>query len=48
MKKCVCVFKDVNGDKQYQTFYGEECDVLAANYFSAHPGLELISCETVE
>jgi hypothetical protein len=49
MKKCVCVFKDVNtGDTQYQTFYGKNCDVLAANYMSAHLGLRLVSCEIVK
>jgi hypothetical protein len=49
MKKCVCVFKDTNtGDTQYQTFYGKQCDVLAANYMSAHLGLCLVSCEIVK
>ena len=49
MKKCVCVFKNVDtGDKEYKTFYGKECDVLAANYMSAHLGLLLISCEIVK
>lgn len=48
MKKCVCVFKDVNtGDKEYKSFYGKECDVLATNYMSAHLNLLLVSCEVV-
>lgn len=49
MKKCVCIFKNVDtGDKEYKTFYGKECDVLAANYMSAHLGLLLVSCEIVK
>lgn len=49
MKKCVCIFKNADtGDKEYKTFYGKECDVLAANYMSAHKGLLLVSCEIVK
>lgn len=31
----------------YQVFTGRNCDVLAANYQSAHPELEEMSCEIV-
>ena len=49
MKRCICIFKHADtGDKEYKTFYGKECDVLATNYMSAHLGLLLVSCEIVK
>ena len=30
-----------------QVFTGKDCDILAANYQSAHPELEEISCNIV-
>ena len=42
-----CIFKDEHGINIYRNFYGSIADVLAANFFSAHPNYTLVSAQMI-
>lgn len=42
-----CIFKDERGINIYRNFYGPTADVLAANFFSAHPNYTLVSAQKI-